>query len=269
MSEILRKGAIGQAVADLQSDLQRAGYKVERTAIYDDATRGAVAALQRATGLVVDGVYGPKSRAALAHHDVTRYLREPDLIAAAERLGVPLASIKAVNEVEASGRGFLPDGRPAILFERHVFRERLREHGIDPAPHTARLPAIVNPKRGGYAGGAAEYVRLAAAIQICRPAALEAASWGAFQIMGYHWRRLGFESVEAFVAAQQESEGAQLAAFVGFIETDPGLHKALVGRKWAAFARGYNGPAYAENLYDVKLERAYARFSEEDAGQAA
>ena len=75
--------------------------------------------------------------------------------------------------------------------------------------------------------------------------------------------------MEAFVAAQHESEGAQLAAFVGFIETDPGLHKALAGRKWAAFARGYNGPAYAENLYDVKLERAYTRFSDEEEGQAA
>ena len=48
-------------------------------------------------------------------------LRESDLIAAADRLDVPLASIKAVNEVESSGRGFLADGRPVILFERHVF----------------------------------------------------------------------------------------------------------------------------------------------------
>ena len=268
MSEILRKGAIGQTVADLQSDLQRAGYKVERTAIYDDATRGAVAALQRATGGGRWRLWAEEPRrAGKLRCDALSAGTRPDRGRRAP--GRPLASIKAVNEVESNGRGFLPDGRPAILFERHVFHERLREHGIDPAPHTARLPAIVSPKRGGYAGGAAEYVRLAAAIQICRPAALEAASWGAFQIMGYHWRRLGFESVEAFVAAQHESEGAQLAAFVGFIETDPGLHKALAGRKWAAFARGYNGPAYAENLYDVKLERAYTRFSDEEEGQAA
>ncbi|MEG6992119.1 N-acetylmuramidase domain-containing protein, partial [Pseudomonas aeruginosa] len=50
--------------------------------------------------------------------------------------------------------------------------------------------------------------------------------------------------------------------FVRFIEADPALLKALKGRKWAEFARRYNGPAYARNLYDVKLERAYARHSE-------
>ncbi|MNL37663.1 hypothetical protein D3C87_1598210 [compost metagenome] len=163
--------------------------------------------------------------------------------------------------MESAGSGFLPDGRLCVLFERHVFYARLPDHGIDPAPHFARFPGIVNRKRGGYAGGAAEYSRLATAIQISRPAALEAASWGAFQIMGYHWQRLAYESADDFVNAQQQSEGAQLAAFVSFIETDPPLHKALIGRKWAAFARGYNGPAYADNLYDVKLARAYERFA--------
>ncbi|WP_241076124.1 N-acetylmuramidase domain-containing protein [Achromobacter insuavis] len=268
MSDILRKGAIGQAVADLQSDLRRAGYPIERTAIYDDATCDAVAALQKASGLVVDGVYGPKSRAALANFDLSRLLRESDLIAAAERLDVPLASIKAVNEVESRGRGFLPDGRPVILFERHVFWKQLIEHGIDPLRHADRT-SILSRQRGGYAGGAAEYVRLASASQICAPAAQEAASWGLFQIMGYHWKTLGYADVGAFVQAQHRSEGDQLAAFTTFILADPDLHRALKGRKWALFARRYNGPAYAENLYDVKLERAYARLSGEGQEKAA
>lgn len=268
MSDILRKGAIGQAVADLQSQLRRAGYPIERTAIYDDATRDAVAALQKATGLVVDGVYGPKSRAALANFDLSRLLRESDLIAAAERLDVPLASIKAVNEVESRGRGFLPDGRPVILFERHVFWKQLAEHGVDPLQYPDRA-SILSRQRGGYAGGAAEYVRLASAAQISEAAAFEAASWGLFQIMGYHWKALGFPDVAAFVAAQRRSEGEQLAAFTAFILADPELHRALKGRKWAQFARRYNGPAYAENLYDVKLERAYARLAGDEQEKAA
>ena len=39
------------------------------------------------------------------------------------------------------------------------------------------------------------------------------------------------------------------------------LLKALQSRKWADFARLYNGPAYKENLYDVKLARAYEQLS--------
>lgn len=268
MSEILRKGDIGQAVADLQADLRRAGYAVERTAIYDNGTRDAVAALQAAAGLVVDGAYGPKSRAALASFDVSRLMRESDLIAAADRLGVPLASVKAVNEVESRGRGFLPDGRPVILFERHVFWRQLTAHGLDPGEYGDR-PSILSRQRGGYAGGAAEYVRLAYAKQIHEPAAQEAASWGAFQIMGYHWKALGFADIESFVATQHRSEGDQLATFTAFVLADPVLHRALKARKWAQFARLYNGPAYAENLYDTKLARAYSRYAGEAQGVTA
>ncbi len=261
MSEILKAGARGLAVSALQSQLAHAGYSVEVNAVYDEATEAAVRALQQARGLVVDGKVGDKTRAALAGLDTSKLMRESDLVAAARTLGVSLASIKAVNEVESNGNGFLPDGRACILFERHVFRARLELHNVDPTPHAARFPGIVSTKRGGYAGGAAEYARLATAMQICEPAALEAASWGAFQIMGYHWQALGYESVRAFVTAQQQSEGEQLAAFVKFIQADPALHKALSARKWAAFARGYNGPKYAENFYDVKLARSYERFA--------
>lgn len=41
---------------------------------------------------------------------------------AAEALGCDLAAVMAVAEVESRGDAFLPDGRPTVLFERHVFR---------------------------------------------------------------------------------------------------------------------------------------------------
>jgi hypothetical protein len=262
MPDILQRGDTGQAVADLQSRLTVAGFPVPRTHVYDDATEAAVSALQRARGLVVDGRYGPKTAAVLTGLETGRLLTEADLMRAADTLGVSLATVKAVNEVESQGCGFLPDGRPVILFERHVFYERLAAHGVEPAAHAARLPAIVNTARGGYAGGAAEYRRLAMATAICVSAALESASWGAFQVMGYHWQRLRYASIEAFVAAMRRSEGDQLDAFVRYVQADAALTKALAARKWAAFARGYNGAAYAQNLYDVKLARAYQRYAE-------
>ena len=41
--------------------------------------------------------------------------------------------------------------------------------------------------------------------------------------------------------------------------------KAFAPNKWGDFARRYNGPAYAENFYDVKLARAYKRYAEKAA----
>ena len=126
---------------------------------------------------------------------------------------------------------------------------------------------MVNPKAGGYIGGTAEHQRLAMARLIDDTAALESASWGAFQIMGYQWERLGYASVQAFVAAMSAGESQQFDAFTRFIETDPVLHKALKARKWAEFARLYNGPDYLRNLYDTKLQRAYERHAGCECGQ--
>jgi hypothetical protein len=40
-----------------------------------------------------------------------------------------------------------------------------------------------------------------------------------------------------------------------------GLIDEIQNKDWAGFAKKYNGPAYAQNQYDVKLASAYERFS--------
>lgn len=263
----MRKGDIGAPVTQLQRQLVDAGFKLTPDGVFGDATEAALIAFQRRAGLVADGIAGAKTIAALISRERNpKHLAERDLEQAADRLGVPVAAIKAVNEVETAGRGFLDDGRPVILYERHVLYRLLDERGIDPAPLAARYPNVINPQRGGYAGGVAEWSRLASARQILpgHPGLPEqACSWGQYQIMGFHWQRLGYGSIEAFVSCMASGEAAQLDAFVAFIEADPGLLKALKARKWDAFAKAYNGPAYRANLYDVKLARAFERHAAE------
>ncbi|WP_153100860.1 N-acetylmuramidase domain-containing protein [Paraburkholderia hayleyella] len=259
--KIHRRGDCGDDVGLLQHRLIRAGQPVTVNYLYDDETELAVAALQRCAGLVVDGIAGPKTYATLANGQRDRkHLRDADLIEAADALGVPVACIRAVNEVESRGSGFLPDGRPVILFERHKFWQRLENHGIDPAPLAVQLPNIVSQKVGGYQGGAAEYTRLTRAERIDPVAAWESSSWGAFQIMGHHWQRLGYASADDFVAHMESNESAQLDAFVRFIAADSSLLAALKSRKWIQFAKLYNGPNYARNLYDAKLAQAYLKY---------
>lgn len=262
---ILRSGDIGAPVAALQRQLNArlaAGIKVDGW--YGNATAAAVRRAQQRFGLVVDGIAGPKTMAALAAGEAAgRHLRDTDLLAAAEKLDVPLAAVRAVNEVESRGEGFLPDGRPVILFERHIMYRQLQKVDHDAAALAARYPNIVNVKRGGYAGGAAEHMRLAQATAIDHSCAIESASWGAFQIMGFHWELLGYASAVAYAAAMQANEAAHLDAFVRFILADPKLHKALKARRWPTFAEIYNGPAYRENMYDTRLARAFERYDTE------
>lgn len=270
----MRKGDVGSMVATLQRTLNMAGAKLVVDGWFGAATEAAVKAFQKRVGLVVDGIAGIKTQALLKSRSADpKLLKESDLVKAAERLDVPIASIKAVNEVESAGSGFDDAGRPVILYERHKAFALLGELG-HPVEDTIKLaeryPNLVAEKRGGYSGGSHEWARLLNALRIL-PAevAYGACSWGQYQIMGYHWALLGYATIQAFVDAMHASEGQQLDAFVRFIEADPALHKALKARKWAEFAKLYNGPAYKENAYDLKLARAYERLAGEDLAEAA
>lgn len=166
--------------------------------------------------------------------------------------------LDALARVEAVGNGFLPDSRPKILFEGHIFWRELKKIGIDPAPFSREFPDIVFPKwtRQYYKGGSAEYERLEQAKVIEESAAYQAASWGAFQIMGFNYGACGFASVHDFVAAMSCGFKEQLEASVNFLTKTDSV-RFLRNHDWATFAKRYNGPGYAQNKYDEKLKAAY------------
>jgi hypothetical protein len=174
------------------------------------------------------------------------------------------AVIWAVCDVE-SGGGFLPDGRPRILFEAHVFG-RLTDHEYDAAYPNISAPAWNRALYG--APGAHQYERLTAAIELDREAALEAASWGMFQIMGMNHAQCGFADAESFVTAMCDSEDAQLQAFDAFCRNG-GLEGYLRRHDWEAFALHYNGPGQVEH-YAAKLSEAFDnRFAASSASSAS
>ena len=181
-------------------------------------------------------------------------LTEQDFIYAATTLGCSVAVIKAVCQVEAPKGGFLLSGEPTILFERHQFSKRTGRQFDMSHPH------ISNTKPGGYKGGQAEHDRLAEAAALDRDAALESASWGKFQIMGFNYAPAGFESLQAFINAMYISEGRQLDAFVSFIRHE-GLAVFLREHRWVAFVERYNGRNHAINNYVPRLVAAYEAFA--------
>ena len=167
--------------------------------------------------------------------------------AAADAVGVGLSEIWSVISVETSGCGSLPDRRPKILFERHIF-SRLTGGRFD-----AEDPDVSQPSPGGYGpSGAHQYERLEFALLLDQTAALKSASWGLGQIMGENFGAAGFGSVDDMVAAMVESEDRQMRSMAAFI-TASGMAQHLRSHNWAGFARRYNGPNFASNNYDGQL----------------
>ncbi|MFK7902000.1 MAG: N-acetylmuramidase domain-containing protein, partial [Nitratireductor sp.] len=96
-------------------------------------------------------------------------------------------------------------------------------------------------------------------IALDRDAALQSTSWGVGQVMGVHWRWLGYASIDDMVARARAGIAGQCELMVRFIKKSK-IDKYIENEDWAAFARAYNGAGYRQNKYDTKLAKAYAKY---------
>lgn len=179
-----------------------------------------------------------------------------DIVEIGKLISVGEDEIRAILEVESRGSGFDKQGRPAMLFEPHVF---WRELGPGAKRDRAAKAGLAYPKwkRGAYPRDS--YPRLEKAIEIDETAALRSASWGLAQVMGFNHQAAGFSSVRAMVAAFCDDEEAHLEGMIKFIKAR-GLGDEIRRHDWRGFARAYNGEGYAANRYDQRLAAAYARW---------
>jgi hypothetical protein len=181
----------------------------------------------------------------------------------AQALGIEAAALLAIAQVESGGNLFARvDGcdEPLIRFEGHYFDRRLSV----PNQIKARAFGLSAPVAGAVANPRTQEARwrlLARAAEIDRKAAYESTSWGLGQVMGAHWASLGYASVDALAAEARSGAGGQVRLMARYIDK-AGLVSSLRDRDWAAFARGYNGPAYRKNSYHLKIAAAYARYLE-------
>ncbi|KMQ60235.1 hydrolase [Chryseobacterium angstadtii] len=262
-------------VTTLCEILYKLGYDIKISDSFTLEVDEAVKDFQRKNSLVVDGIVGVKTWSVLLEGDekplssTDKFLKESDLVDFAHEYNLELAAVKAVNEIESSGKGFLINNKPKILFEGHVFWNELRKRGIDPNTYyNAESKNVLYPKwtRAFYQGGVKEYDRLNEAINLnsnsnFEEAALSSASWGSFQIMGYHAKNLDYNDVHHFVSKMELNEGEHLKAFGKFLEKN-GCLVHLRNKNWAGFAKLYNGAGYRENKYDEKLAKAYAKYAQ-------
>lgn len=262
------------AISSLQSQLVALKLLERGSGEFDVQTERAVVEFQRRFGLVSDGVVGEKTWSTLQAQQPAAqealpslWLSDQDLEEAARSAGLLLPAMMAVYKVESNGNGFI-ERQPKILFEGHVFWSQLEKAGLRPESLQKGNEDILyrSWSKAHYKGGAAEHQRLKRAQAIHVDAALASASWGLFQIMGYHWKSLGYDSVTDFANRMAEHERDQLDAFVRYLKvtkTRDGrpLADVLNQQQWADFAYAYNGPGYRANRYDDKLRDAFRKYS--------
>jgi N-acetylmuramidase/Putative peptidoglycan binding domain len=181
---------------------------------------------------------------------------ETDYQAAAQRLGAPVAHVKAIADVESAGESFWNlDSKQVVpvRFEAHWFGKLTGYRFNNSHPDLSCVdwnPALAAETRAGA------WAQVHAAEALDRKAADQATSWGAFQVMGFNWSRDRYKDVDDLINAVQ-TEWGQLDAFARYIEADPALLVALRSGNWPVVETLYNGGGYG-GVYAARLAAAAA-----------
>lgn len=189
------------------------------------------------------------------------------------KLAVPLASMVAVVSAESSGKAFGDDGRLIIRFEVHLFKkffgekdpivfdrhfqsDGFRSHKFRPSD-TAEWGAVhTNQKR--------EWEVLTFARGLDDMAALRSISMGAPQIMGFNFKTIGYETVQAMFDEFSRSAHSQILGMFDFVRGGGSISqavRALQTGDFLTFASIYNGPANAQT-YETIIEEYIAIFNQ-------
>lgn len=211
--------------------------------------------------LVEDGLAGPATRRGIVEtfrNTQAPALKPSELIPLASRLGCTVRQIKAVAKVESAGGGWDNTGLLKCLYERHYLWRRVK----------VAVPLLSNPAPGGYTidadgdGINDSWQKVAAAtLRFGAGFAFECASWGKFQIMGAHWKALGYPTVLDMVWELSRTEADHYDAFGRFIEANglTGALRQVDGNpdNCRALAKGYNGSGYERGRYHEKIAAAW------------
>lgn len=153
-----------------------------------------------------------------------------EIIAKAESAIEP-AMLLAFIKVESGGIGFDSKTKKLLIQFEPVWFKKLTQY--NPSGEWSVNKVDVQSK---------EWLAFNDAFKLNPDKAMESTSIGLPQIMGFHWKRLGYSSVGAMWDDFKKGEDNQVLALVKFLETDTKLRKAILTKDFVNIANIYNGP---------------------------
>lgn len=183
-------------------------------------------------------------------------INNQQIVQIATAFGYEPEMFKAFLDVESGGKGFdTATGKILIQFEPHWFR---RKEPYAPSGLWSVNKVDVQSK---------EWPAFNSAFAISPESAMECTSIGLPQIMGFHWRLLGYSSVGAMWDDFKKGEFEQVQALARFIKGTPELDKAIKEKDYHNIAYIYNGSQYAamakkwgREPYNISLRKAYEKY---------
>lgn len=166
----------------------------------------------------------------------------------AAKAGYDYSALKAIIDVESGGIGFAPDtGKIIIQFEPAWFKRK--------SPYTPSGKWSLN----GVERQHGEWIAFNDAFRLNPQAAMESTSIGMMQVMGFHYKLLGFKTVGEMWDYARISEANQVELAIRFIKSNPKLDRAVKNKDWTTVAFYYNGAGYKKFNYDHRLLQAWQK----------
>lgn len=174
----------------------------------------------------------------------------------AQTFGFETAVLLAFIEVETGGKGFNSDGKIMIQFEPAWFKKL--------APYAPSGKWSVNKVEVQ----SQEWKAFNDAFAKNPDKAMQSTSIGLGQIMGFHFKRLGFASVGAMWDDAKKGLENQIIQIAKFINTDAKLKQAILDKDWFTIATIYNGSGflaiakkYGREPYNISMANAYKKYA--------
>jgi hypothetical protein len=178
---------------------------------------------------------------------VEKKLTPNQIIYLAKTNGYEPSALRSVILTESSGNGFSDKtGRIIIQFEPSWFKRKFLDWANHQANHTWQNNGVGDQTQEWYAFNDA--------YSINANAAMESTSIGMMQVMGFHWKDLGFSNVGAMWDYAKISEANQVDLGIRFIKSIPKLNQSLKNKDWKTLAYYYNGAEYKKFNYDTRLK---------------
>lgn len=216
-----------------------------------------------------DGNIGDKTKEAtllLFKNLKAKAVTDDEIKAIAKNLGdlSGSARLRAVAEVESGGKGWLSTGHVKILYERHKFWMFNDDNSVPKSEY------FNYPTGGNYTidldknGLDDSWDKLLKACEYDPMAAFKSVSMGQFQIMGFHYSTLGFQTPYDMMLSLVDNQQAHFDLLARYINFNH-LTKAFLqingkAQNCIPFAFGYNGSMYANFSYNTKIASNYLKF---------